>query len=1439
MVKNIIISNVTTSGATIAGKVPYSISSDSNDPKVYTFTFDQTNMKTYINGELIGTVANAGNMKYLGDIFLGADYDDTEHFQGILPTIAFYDKALPDTQRILLENWLADRWLPTGTVLNGGYVTQATAGTKPSWSTTLGKAFMDFDSEGLNISGGTRVTSWTDSTTVGTQRVASPKSGTTIGITTVKGKNALNFDTKTYLKIPILDTTANSPNPVTIFFVARFNDFDTSFFGGDSAQTLLGASSNSAIRFKKFDSDNFIDMRFTTNASGNKSIQIPKNKIIVGGTVTATNSVALRLSSTSGFTSYVDSETQTANGSTNFGVTKHTFSGLTSGTKYYGNFIVDGVVETGNTLSFSTFKPNNSYKIIAGSCNQTGSNHPIWNQILSENADLFVHMGDLNYENVASSNAQVYAATQDVTFSSSAMTNFFKNQAVSYIYDNHDSLGANPNNTFDWSTFIPFFDKAYPTYPKGSASPLTDGDYWSFTIGRTRCIITGMRSKRDPIQNTDNASKTILGSVQKAWLKAQLLEAKNAGQSVMWFGGICYIADVDNPLGGSYQSGGMSWANSSFERREIANYIIDNQITNVTYVHGDSHMIGIDDGRNAIYSTISGTTRRTYKSFEDKYLIRNLAASPFDKDQDKEGGPFQINDIESSGGPLPMPIDVNGYSQSYGKIEVIDIGENWQQVKLSNVVYSGSSWIEYQSYTFNSPMTGTIGVPPLIINSGTNQNGYIGVDNTAWKKISKRYIGYNDTWKEEKFKFIGDNGYWKLIYTGDEIKKSGTFYVTALEGYTLERENSVAIYGSNLLDASIISPKTGGYFELTKNTSDLFQNFSSGNYIGTPAAASIVGGNLSLLITGTTQGFQLPITGGGRLGASDIFGTDGLKKYTLSLNVYVPSLPSAGNFIPLHSFGNRTSGYETVIDTNGAVIIKSWVANSVTTLSTPFSAVTTGWNVITMYNTGVDVSIFNTSSNTTPLIKGTIALPTSISTGATFNIGTTFNASNVYYSVNGVAYRYFYTTNSPISSNNISKLNYRKNPEIVLVDNTGTQSVIAANWINSVSNTKIMFTVPPTQAVGNYDLYLRYVGGTSGGTYSYNENESFKFPIVIRDTDLMTTPFVDNFSDPLTLRNNYYILNKAWGGANGGVVSENVVMRNGELILKANGDRYTGTIQGVDRDGKKKIHTDIGDPQLNQPWTNRVGACVIYNKKTGFGSYEIETMIPNKLGVAYAIWTFFYNEIYPNDPRYTSFLNEGLHQQGSVADGYYITRNHEIDIEFPSHLEGGTLSNPSLSNMKCNTWRGELKNWDVSPTDPTYYEEYDDNLTPVGFNIADGNYHKLRFDWYPDRVEYYIDGILKQTNTNTSKGNTIPDIAGFFTFGLWFPSSKQISKPWLVEPTKCWAGGVIDADGGMKADFDTVEMKVRKFTFTPFVSYTSELRLKGETYPFGGYNKKQ
>lgn len=1424
MVKNILIGNLTDEQVTISGKVPYSAPSEVNDPKVYTMTFDQSTVKIYVNGELISSAANAGNCKYLGDIFLGADYDDTEFFKGILPTIAFYDKALPDAQRILLEDWLADRWLPDGTLMSSGH-TVTTAGTKPTWSTTLGKAFMDFDAEGLVINGSSRVTSWNDTTSVGTIRVATPKSGTTAGIRTVKSKNALYLDNATYLKIPILDTTANSPNPITVIFVAQFDDFDSTSYGGQSAQTILGASNNTAIRIKKYDSDSYLGVRFGTNASGYSNLEIPKAKVIPSSLGSSPNDVKVRLSINSDFSDSFDSSVIVASAATNYGTTKHTFTGLTASTKYYGKFIVDSVAETGNEFSFKTLSSTNkSFKIITGSCNRTASTALTWAEMLNENSDLFVHQGDLHYENISSSNPQDYATVTDLALSSSQMSNFFKNQPTVYLYDNHDSLGSNPNKNNDWSTFLPFFDTVFPHYEYGSSTPLTDGTYFSWTMGRTRCIMTGMRTHRNPIQDVDDTTKTTLGSVQKAWLKSELLAAKNAGENIIWFSPICYNADVNNPLGQSFLGAGMSWANYATERKEIANYIYSNQIKNITIVTADSHLQAIDDGRNTVFATDVSGNKLNWQLMDEEFLIPNLAASPLDQYVDVEGGPWQINSTENSGGMYPS------YEQSYGVIEVTDTGENWIQMKLTLKGYNGSEWVTIRDYTYNRPMDGVEGVPPSLTPNLPNRNGYIG-KLSNWNRVIKRHIGVDSEWKEMDVKYIGENGYWKMVYNKNTINTDAPFYVTELQGYNLNAGNNIEIYGDKLLDSQFISPKAGSHFELKQNYSDVFENLTNGILIGSAANFDLVDDVQCLKINSTNSYFQLPSDSETGFNSTAFFGADGLNDAVFATWVHIPTLPSSGTKKYIYHYGVTTDYGSMYIDSNGKVNIEFYKSSTLQKFTSPESVII-GWNKICFNRKGNSNAYtflyLNTIKST--LSFSTLTVPTSttaypINIGAGLVSGVTTASSGYSFANVYIKYRGY------ISQNQINMLAKKPIPAVVfqLKNNPTIEYEVDKIWIGRFLDDKVSVTIPPSSELpnGEYYLILRSEFHTSN-----------PFLVTVQDVEVETEAFFDDFSDSDTLRENYYVLNRAWGGANGGVVPENVFLSNGELILKANGDNYSGTTQGVTRDGIKKTHSNVLDPLYGQHWTNRVGGCIVYNKRTGFGSYEIEALIPNQLGVAYAMWTFFYNEIYPTDPRYNEFLIEGLHQQGNIEDGYYLTRNHEIDIEFPSHLDGGTLSDPSLSNFKANTWRGELQNWDVAQTDPTYWEEYRDNLTPVGFDIADGEYHKLRFDWYSDRVEFFIDDVLKQTNLNSSKGEVIPDISGFFTFGVWFPSSPLSAKPWLVNPNNAWAGGVIDSDGGMKADFDSVEMRVKSFSFTPFEEYTSDQRNLGETYPFGGYNKK-
>jgi hypothetical protein len=53
-------------------------------------------------------------------------------------------------------------------------------------------------------------------------------------------------------------------------------------------------------------------------------------------------------------------------------------------------------------------------------------------------------------------------------------------------------------------------------------------------------------------------------------------------------------------------AGGDDWGGFATERREIADFIADNGIANLMLLAGDAHMVGIDDGSNADYSTNGG-----------------------------------------------------------------------------------------------------------------------------------------------------------------------------------------------------------------------------------------------------------------------------------------------------------------------------------------------------------------------------------------------------------------------------------------------------------------------------------------------------------------------------------------------------------------------------------------------------------------------------------------------------------------------------------------------------------------------------------------------------------------------------------------------------------------------------------------------------------------
>jgi hypothetical protein len=177
-----------------------------------------------------------------------------------------------------------------------------------------------------------------------------------------------------------------------------------------------------------------------------------------------------------------------------------------------------------------------------------------------------------------------------------------------------------------------------PHYPIAAAGgPIAQ----SFTIGRVRFIMTDLRSGSVPPTQKESASKTNLGTAQKAWFKQELINARDSGfPLIVW---VC-----PDPWIAPAQLGDDSWGGYVTERAEIANFIRDNRITNIVLLSGDMHGLAFDDGTNSDYATGGGAP------------VTVLHGAALTSEGSIKGGPY-------SGGVRP------GKAQ-YGILEVYDNG---------------------------------------------------------------------------------------------------------------------------------------------------------------------------------------------------------------------------------------------------------------------------------------------------------------------------------------------------------------------------------------------------------------------------------------------------------------------------------------------------------------------------------------------------------------------------------------------------------------------------------------------------------------------------------------------------------------------------------------------------------------------------------------------
>lgn len=285
-------------------------------------------------------------------------------------------------------------------------------------------------------------------------------------------------------------------------------------------------------------------------------------------------------------------------------------TGLYPNTRYYYAAEVDGVLDRANVARAKTMPTlGRPLALTFGSCWAAPSqgsahlpDHPVGNAIVAQHdagANLHIFAGDFGYPNINTNDPARYRANYAEMCGIPAVAAIARSCAWDLVWDDHDFGPDNSNRT------APGRASAAAVYrqvvPQFDLPDSAGAIYHAYNMTPdVRVITTDLRYYRSPDSDPDDASKTMLGAEQKAWLKEEWLAAKNAGQLIVWVN--TQIWCIDGPYATQgLNADGDHWGTFSTERAELDNYRAANGITDMVILTGDAHQICYRTGTD--YST--------------------------------------------------------------------------------------------------------------------------------------------------------------------------------------------------------------------------------------------------------------------------------------------------------------------------------------------------------------------------------------------------------------------------------------------------------------------------------------------------------------------------------------------------------------------------------------------------------------------------------------------------------------------------------------------------------------------------------------------------------------------------------------------------------------------------------------------------------------------
>lgn len=308
--------------------------------------------------------------------------------------------------------------------------------------------------------------------------------------------------------------------------------------------------------------------------------------------------------------------------------------GLSPATTYHTAVEVDGVLDTAQRCVFTTPSASPAaFSFLAGSCQETGTDHPVFDRMAEHDTDFFLHLGDIHYADIDTPEARRFREAGQASFGSPSFSALVRSQPFVYVWDDHD---YGPNNSgqsapgrlraLDW------YQRTIPAYDRSSEQHIGQTFAWN---GLVRFVVPDVRAQR--------SGTSILGADQLQWVQDTMTDADEPF--------ICWCPMVPWTAGGSDSWAGASW---SGERTILGDFFVNEGLsTRMFGVTADTHMLAIDDGSN-----------------NDWGGFPHLLAAPFRQGTADRAGVADGYSIE------PVPFLGSGVVSQFGKVTCTPDGDD-------------------------------------------------------------------------------------------------------------------------------------------------------------------------------------------------------------------------------------------------------------------------------------------------------------------------------------------------------------------------------------------------------------------------------------------------------------------------------------------------------------------------------------------------------------------------------------------------------------------------------------------------------------------------------------------------------------------------------------------------------------------------------------------